>query len=93
VLDDYRVFAEWYDVELEKTLRAGDLRRVPQWTESIAVGSEQFVRRVASMWKERKKLEFKEWINEGWYVCESSAGLFRPAKRRDSSRRARKALK
>lgn len=61
-------FAAWYDLDLEQALKAAELPREPVWTESIAVGSEAFVRKIASMLKQRRKLEVGEWGEASWYV-------------------------
>lgn len=73
-------FSEWYDAELDKALETASGRREPQWTESIAVGSEDFVRRIAAFSKNRKRLEVKEWTDASWYVREPGACYASPAK-------------
>jgi putative transposase len=72
-MSDLGAFAEWYRAELGKALEAASARREPHWTESIAVGSEGFVRRIAALAKNRKKLEIKEWADAGWYVRDPAA--------------------
>ena len=47
-------------------LEIGDLRREPQWTESIAVGDREFVMGVAERVRGRTKLE----------ICESPGGIW-----------------
>jgi putative transposase len=70
-LNDLGDFAEWYGAGLNEAIRAGRSRfREPHWTESIAVGSEAFVRRIAALAKNRKKLIIKECVDAGWYVCD-----------------------
>lgn len=72
-LTDPGSFTERYSSELERVLQAGELRREAHWTEGIAVGSETFVRRIAALAKNRKKLEIKEWTDAGWNVRDPAA--------------------
>lgn len=65
---DFRDFTAWYDVELDQTLKTASGRREPHWSESIAVGSEAFVQRIAALSKNRKKLVIREWADAAWYV-------------------------
>jgi len=78
-LGELSAFAEWYDVELDKALETTSGRREPHWTESIAVGSEGFVRRIAALSKDRKRLEVKEWTDASWYVRDPGAYYASPA--------------
>jgi len=66
-------FAEQYCAELWKKLESGNVHREPHWTESIAVGSEGFVRRIASMVKSRKRMEIKKAADAAWYVRDVAA--------------------
>lgn len=70
---DMGMFFEWYRFEMERVLEAGNLRREPVWTEAIAVGSEDFVRRIAALRSDRVRLEIKESANVGWYVRDPMA--------------------
>ena len=63
-------FAEWYDARLAERLKSGSLQREPVWTESIAVGSEGFVLRIAALMRDRKKLETIRWGETCWSVRE-----------------------
>lgn len=69
---DATKLAEWYRLGLEGVLRTGNLCREPVWSEAIAVGSEDFVRRIAAMTRSRTRLELKEWTMASWYVRDPS---------------------
>ncbi len=71
---DPGVFAVWYRDELDRAIKSVSGGREPQWTESIAVGSETFVRRIAAQCKKRKKLEIVQGDGRAWYVRESEEG-------------------
>jgi hypothetical protein len=72
-MSDLCAFAEWYDFELDRALETTSGHREPHWTESIAVGSEGFVRRIAALSKNRKKFEIKQWADAAWYVRDPAA--------------------
>jgi putative transposase len=73
-INTLEAFREWYLAELNVAMRGGrSRRREPHWTESIAVGSEAFVRKIAGLTRDRKKLEIKEWAESAWYVRDSAA--------------------
>jgi len=73
-MNDPDAFAAWYSAELNEAIRAGrSRRREPHWTESIAVGSEEFVRSIARSTRNRKKLEIREWADAAWYVRDPAA--------------------
>ncbi len=72
-MSDPAAFSAWYRVGLDQALKAGSGRREPCWTESIAVGSEGFVRQIAALSKRRKRLEIREWTDEAWYVRDPTA--------------------
>jgi putative transposase len=67
-MSDPSAFLAWYNVGLDHALKSAGGRREPCWTESMAVGSEAFVRRIAALSKRRKKLEVTEWADNAWYV-------------------------
>jgi hypothetical protein len=69
---DATKLAEWYRLGIEGVLQTGNLCREPVWSEAIAVGSEDFVRRIAAMTRFRTRLELREWIRTTWYVCDPS---------------------
>ncbi len=74
-VDTSEAFAEWYLAELNEAMRAGHLRyREPHWTESIAVGSEDFVRKIAGLARNRKKFENSQWADSTWYVRDAEGG-------------------
>jgi len=72
-MTDLGAFAERYRAELGKALEGGSRCREPHWSESIAVGSEGFVRSVAAWAKNRKKLVIKECADAAWYVRDPAA--------------------
>ena len=61
-------------MEIEKVIAAGQLRRDPKWTESLAVGSETFVRTVGRHVRNRMMAETKpaDFGNSAWILRESS---------------------
>jgi hypothetical protein len=61
-------FSVWYNVGLDHALKTASGCREPHWTESIAVGSQAFVERIAALSKGRKKLEIREWADDAWFV-------------------------
>lgn len=65
-----RSFARSYEAAVAQELRDRRLSRNPIWTESIAVGSETFVRAIADATKIRKTLEMAESADGSWYVSE-----------------------
>lgn len=73
-LSDLSAFAARYDTELDHALKTASGRREPYWTESIAVGSKDFVHRIAALFKNRKKFEINEWADDAWYVRDPTAG-------------------
>ena len=63
-------FTQEYRRAIEDSIRRRDLERQGAWTESIAVGSEEFVGRISERVRNRIRLERKE-ISEGvWAVRE-----------------------
>jgi hypothetical protein len=66
-------FAVWYSAEMDQAMARATGCREAHWTESIAVGSEAFVRRVAKRAKGRKRFEIDKSGNGSWYVRESAA--------------------
>ena len=73
-MNDLGDFAEWYCARLKEAIEAGrNKHREPHWTESIAVGSEAFVRRIAGLARNRKRLEIKESADSAWYVRDPAA--------------------
>ena len=65
--EDASAFSARYTMELDHAIKKTSGRREPHWTESIAVGSEVFVRGIAALSKGRKRLEIKEWTDASWY--------------------------
>ncbi len=67
---DSRALVQWYCVELDARLQTVSQVREALWTESIAVGSKEFVHRIAGLAKSRKRLEIREGPDSGWHVCD-----------------------
>jgi putative transposase len=67
-ISDLGGFAAWYEVQLNETLKTASGLREPCWTESMAVGSEVFVRRVAALLKNRRRVEIRALSKDSWYV-------------------------
>jgi hypothetical protein len=51
-------------------MKTSSRHREPHWTESIEVGSRDFVQQIAALAKDRKWLEIGEWAAAAWYVRE-----------------------
>ena len=67
-MSDLGTFTAWYENQLDQVLQTASRHREPHWTESIAVGSEAFVRRIAALSKQRKRLEIMALNDDTWYV-------------------------
>jgi len=72
-MNDLETFAKCYRAELSQKLESGIGSREPHWTESIAVGSEVFVRSMAVLAKTRKRLVITEYAGNSWYVRDPTA--------------------
>jgi putative transposase len=70
-LSDRESLAEIHRQRIVEAIRAGRLIREGIWTESIAVGSEAFLREIASRNKIRKKLKIARTGDGSWYVREN----------------------
>jgi REP-associated tyrosine transposase len=64
-------FSSWYRENLNRVMRTSNGRREPHWTESVAVGSEAYVRHIADLTRNRKRLEISEWADGAWYVSDA----------------------
>lgn len=67
-ITDLGSLAAWYEIQLDQALKTASGCREPHWTESIAVGSEGFVRRIAAISKHRRKFEIMAVNESAWYV-------------------------
>ena len=76
-LSDRKSLAEIHRQRIVEAIRDGRLIREGIWTESIAVGSEAFVREIASRNKIRKKLKIARTGDGSWYVRENQTGYAR----------------
>lgn len=72
-LSDLSAFAARYNEELNQAIKTASGRREPHWSESIAVGSEDFVHRIAALSKNRKKLGIEKGPDETWFVRDHAA--------------------
>jgi putative transposase len=63
-------FRDYYEAAIQETIAKDIHRREPQWTESIAVGSESFVREVAQRIQRRQQLEIRP-SGEHWLLRET----------------------
>jgi putative transposase len=64
--------AELHRAAIEAAIEERRLSREAMWTESIAVGSESFVRRIAAETKRRRRLQPTLGIQGAWFVCEQT---------------------
>lgn len=64
-------FRRHYDALIAERIAQGNLKREPKWTESIAVGSEDYVRQVADQIKGRQQLEITGQGNS-WILRDAS---------------------
>jgi putative transposase len=65
-------FTRDYAAALEAALDRGGLRREPWWTESIAVGSKEYVLGIAERAKKRMRLKVREAYDGAWMVSDSA---------------------
>ena len=66
-----------YGENVEAALRVGGLTREAMWTQSIAIGSRQFVESVKDMLKNRRRSEITEVDNRGsWVLRETSDAMY-----------------
>jgi hypothetical protein len=68
---DLTVFKEIHEAKIDSAIQQGRLNRESQWTEAIAVGSEDYVRLVAKRMHRRKRLRMQSTEEGAWYVRES----------------------
>lgn len=66
-------FREHYRFVVEEAIRNRLIQREPCWTESIAVGSEAFVKEVGAKTDNRRELYYTEPLPGGWAVHESKS--------------------
>ena len=67
---DLTVFRENYRRSVEKVIEEDGCRREPAWTESIAVGSDQFIARIKEVTQWRQRLETRLLDDGGWALRE-----------------------
>ena len=72
-LSDRKSLAEIHRQRIVEAIRAGRLAREEIRTESITMGSEAFVREIASKNKRRKKLKIAKTVNGSWSMRENHA--------------------
>jgi len=74
-VSDIGQFRETYRGLIDKRVAAGELAREEQWTESLAVGSEDFVGEVAEKLNQRRNIELNPVPGSEestWYAKEAS---------------------
>ena len=67
---DIETLAKWHAARIDAAIAEGLLRRQAVWTESLAVGSPEFVRATAGRFKRRKRLTIATDSDGYWYVHE-----------------------
>lgn len=65
-------FQQNYRHRIEETLAQDGCRREPEWTESIAVGSQQFIGQIKDAVEWRRRFEMQEVSTESWALKEES---------------------
>ena len=65
-------FASKYGSAIAERLRRGALQRQPMWTESIAVGSESFVRQIEEQTDRRLRMDVDMGCSGAWTLRESA---------------------
>lgn len=63
-------FQQNYSHLIEETLAQEECRREPEWTESIAVGSRQFIGQIQETVEWRRRFEIQEVFSEAWALKE-----------------------
>jgi putative transposase len=72
---DFNSFCEEYQIQIQMDIEQKKLHREKRWTESIAVGGEEYVKKIAkSIRRERLKPLIKKEEDGSWTVWESSSG-------------------
>ncbi len=69
-INDIRSLAEIHKQRIDEAINAARLTREAIWTESIAVGSENFVKKIASQNMRRKRFHIASDSDGTWYVKE-----------------------
>jgi putative transposase len=82
-LADRKSLAEMHNRRIIESIRDNQLIREGIWTESIAVGSETFLKEIMSQTKKRKRLHLATTENGVWYVKEKHGSY---AKAQDSEK-------
>jgi putative transposase len=70
---DREQFARDYTAALDDAIDRGGLRREPHWTESIAVGSKEYVTAIREQIKGRRRTRTSETLDGAWEVHEPEA--------------------
>lgn len=68
----FEQFADNYEATIEKHLASGTLQREPMWTDSIAVGSEAFVREIEEQTENRVELDVRPTASGAWIIREAT---------------------
>jgi putative transposase len=67
-------FESAYQQRIEEVIAKGKLEREAWWTESIAVGNKEFIRKVKEQTLRRRRLDVSEAANGVWVVREAPVG-------------------
>jgi len=70
---DFATFVQVHNARIDAAIIQRALGREPQWTESLAVGTEDYVRRVAGSLPRRKRLRYESTPFGAWCVRENDA--------------------
>lgn len=68
---DLETLARWHAARIDAAIAEGKSRRQAMWTESLAVGSPEFVRAIADRFRRRKRLTISNDSDDCCYVHES----------------------
>lgn len=64
-------FRKWYRESIEDRIARDDLKREAYWTQSLAIGSEAFVRNVQNLYGHRREFALSQGASGVWTVRET----------------------
>jgi putative transposase len=73
---DKMALAKIHQTRILESIRNERLNREEIWTESIAVGSESFIRKIIDKNKNRKRFEMAVTKESAWYVREKTSNIY-----------------
>jgi len=80
-LPDRKALAEMHTRRIAEAIAGGELARETAWTESLAIGSEPYIRTVASKVNRRKRFRVGRCDNGAWFVREEVASYTRQSRK------------